>query len=50
MLSGSNGQWTPVDPSLQMSVQPGSAGQLVISGNADLWALPPVSTRTSALR
>jgi hypothetical protein len=36
-LGGSNGQWTPVDPSLQMSVQPGSAGQLVISGNADLW-------------
>ena len=36
-LAGSNGQWTAVDPSLQMSVQPGSAGQLVISGNADLW-------------
>jgi hypothetical protein len=36
-LGGSNGQWTPVDPSLQMSVQPRSAGQLVISGNADLW-------------
>lgn len=41
-LTGNNGtDWRDIDPSLQIAVTPSASGQLLVSGNADLWTADP---------